>query len=117
MACAPPFEVGRIFCAYNQSVSYYPRFYPDTVEAECHRYPYGRQPYIRITLEDGTVVDGKAHAWQGNRILANWEDESRVRKSLWMDRQHAVRIPYRESRWHDSTSADDIMWLAAQGEL
>ena len=96
-------------------MSYYPGFIPTT--GACHRYPYGRQPYVRITLEDGTTVDGKASAWQGDRFLAVWFDEARNFHDLWMDTKHAVRIPYRESRWHDSPSAEDITWRIEQGEM
>lgn len=96
-------------------MSYYPDFIPDP-EA-CKRYVYDRQPYVRITLEDGTTVDGKAHAWQGDKFLAVWFDERRKSHHLWMDAKHAVHIPYRESRWHDSPSAEDIPWRIEQGEM
>lgn len=96
-------------------MSYYPGFIPTT--GACHRYPYGRQPYVRITLEAVTTVDGKASAWQGDKFLAVWFDEQRANHQLWMDTKHAVRIPYREARWHDSPSAEDITWRIEQGEM
>ncbi|MGL3804737.1 hypothetical protein ACSYDW_01430 [Paeniglutamicibacter sp. R2-26] len=96
-------------------MAYYPGYMPTS--GQCHRYPGGRQPYVRITLEDGSTVDGQAHAWEGNKFLANWFDEKNNLHSLWMDSQHAVKIPWRESRWHESSSADDIIWRIEQGEM
>jgi hypothetical protein len=96
-------------------VPYYPGFTPDP--EVCKRYAYGREPYVRITLEDGSTVDGKAHAWQGDRFLANWFDDDGNQHSLWMDNRHALRLPYRESQWHDSPSAEDIPWRIEQGEM
>ena len=95
-------------------MAYYPDFIPDP--ETCERYPYGRFPYIRITLDDGSTVDGKASAWQGDRFLAVWVDAHRQVHQLWMDNKHATRIPRKESSWHESPSADDIAWRVEMGE-
>lgn len=61
----------------------------------------GQQPYIRITLPDGTVVDGKATAWTKDKVCALWLVDLE-RHLKWMDAEHVVGIERDESSWTDA---------------
>lgn len=86
---------------------------------------YGRRPYVRITMDDGRVFDGRVHAWTDTRVLVQWPDRDvPPRKVAWMtthvqeawaDAEHVERIPRRESSWQDPY--DDYQWFGEQGEL
>ncbi|WP_313816328.1 hypothetical protein [Citricoccus sp.] len=63
----------------------------------------GQEPYIRITLPDGTTADGQARAWTQDKVYALWvtghafED----RHLAWMDATDVKRIHRSESNWTD----------------
>lgn len=57
------------------------------------------------------MVDGKADAWQGDRILFRWAEGSR-RPMLWMDATEFAPIPRSDSSWRESS--DDVNWYSKQ---
>lgn len=56
---------------------------------------YGQKPYVRITLPDGRVFEGRSAAWA--------------------DAEHVERIKRREASWQDPR--DDYKHFEKQGEL
>lgn len=87
--------------------------------------PYQREPYVRATVDDGSVVDGKATAWMGTHVLVDWYDRDRPAEvvagipihmhSEWLLADRVQRIKRSESAWQDKYN--DYDWYASQGEL
>ena len=68
--------------------------------ADVTRAPYRREPYVRVTWQDGSVRDGKAMAWTRDRVLFHAEPEGVVTDE-WVPAWAVVRIPREESGWID----------------
>ncbi len=66
-----------------------------------------REPYLRIALPDGTVVDGKATAWTGDKVCAFWVADTQ-RHLVWMDAEHVTGIHRDQSIWTEIN--DDIAY-------
>jgi hypothetical protein len=60
---------------------------------------------------DGAMVDGKADAWQGDRVLFRWAEGS-TRPMLWIDASDFIRMPRSDSSWTESS--DDVEWYHQQ---
>lgn len=72
---------------------------------------YRREPYVRATLDDGAVVDGKATAWTETPVLVDWYDRTKPSStvagvyvymhSAWLPAERVKRIKRSESAWQD----------------
>jgi hypothetical protein len=73
--------------------------------------PYRREPYVRATLDDGSVVDGNATAWTATWVNVKWYDPDvpyavvagiQVHMhSAWVPAEHVEGIRRSESAWQD----------------
>jgi hypothetical protein len=75
----------------------------------------GRHPYIRITLPDGTVVDGNATAWTKDKVYALWLVDLE-RHLQWMDTEHVIGIERDESSWTDAYDDYSYFYPAAPAD-
>lgn len=64
------------------------------------RADYQREPYVRVTLDDGNTVDGKATAWTAATVLVKWVT-GHEHHSQWVNAEHVQRIARSESAWQD----------------
>jgi len=110
--------------AHNYSeVMFYQNYEPSW--GPVTRAGYGREPYIRITLPDGRIKEGRAYAWTNDKVLAQWPDHDAPPRQIawmtthvqesWIDAYHLTRIPRREATMRNPY--DDTDWFQQQGEL
>ena len=64
------------------------------------RADYRREPYVRVTLDDGTTLDGKAKAWTATLVLFRWVT-GHEHHSQWVNAENVHRITRSESAWQD----------------
>lgn len=73
------------------------------------RAPYRREPYVRLTLRDGSTLDGKALAWTRDRVLFHNEGGETV-ADYWVPASAVVRIDRADSRWQDPYDDVGVSW-------
>lgn len=89
------------------------------------RADYQREPYVRATLPDGSIVDGKATAWTDTTVLVKWYDLGKPSDvvagipvhmhTAWVPAEQVARIKRSESTWIDVY--DDYQHYEQLGEL